>query len=830
MPSAYTWPQKVRRYQIICPLQRILVAKHEAQIDWNKQRIQSPETLDQHIREVMLPTLHSWISKDHPESHYCKTINLPRILGTAGPLAMQARQIADIEGSEAATEFLLSHINQHKKEQFDAWWNYVTKENPLYTRHPAFQYLVLRRVFESSTAKQTRAPLALDPHALAKLFDHMARGEVAPNVRLLPLLSQIMAFGTPTEKRPIRLGSDCNWVAITSRDNNAAARLAALSQKSGWCVASVSMAESYLEHSDFHLLVQDGCAVAALRVGRQGENGHLDEPFLIEEIRGKWNQDPGRWWPQILLHIAAHNGDFFSQKNERSWRQDFGAHSARKRLMAKLAAAAESPKKLAAILRRQPALVHLLDPAWLAELKPDHGPENDSARLIVEQAWSACIRADPACYALIPLWMQDLGMRENLIKVWLEKLAAHPSIVVPETLLLDERIQTQRKAGWLEILKALPRIWERCPKEILHSLEAVEVLRPRWVAILERDVCAWEYCPQILKHDKLVLTALETAWIQYLRGNPLSWCDCPPVIQREPSVILAAEAGWSALLENQPRTWARCPPFLRSREQVKKALHAGWAQLVTRNPRAYPKCPPSARKIPVVLAGLKSGWIALLKRDPVEWTHCPQFMLRRTAVIKALEDGWGHLLARNPRAWNQCPAKFLSRGSVKMTLVSAWIQLLRTAPTSFSALPPALESLPEIQAARREGWMRRIAQDPKAWALCSESLRQDAEIYEAMVAGWVQILPTDPQAGKQLPLDLGSNPKIQEALRSGWMDLLRRAPRAWVACPPELRTVPDLTTALKQGWSALLQTGRATVAHLPCELRSDPSVAAALLI
>jgi hypothetical protein len=827
MPAEYNWPQKVRRYQITCPFQRILVAKYEAQIEWNKRRIQSPEALDAHIREVMLPKLQSWISPDHPESHYCKTVNLSRMLANPAPHIAEAQRIAEQKGEDAARAFLLAHINNQKKEQFDAWWDYVTRENPLYSRHPAFQYLLLRPVFESSTAKHTRSPLALDRQALAQLFDHMASGEIAPAARLLPLLGQIMAFGRTTEKNPVRFGSNCDWVIITSKDDNAAARVAALSQKSGWCVASVSMAESYLKSSDFHLLVESGRAVAALRFSGERENIPQNVPFLVEEIRGKWNRDLGPWWPWILLHIAAHDGEFFSRKKMLLW-LDFGAHSAQRRLQAQVATAAKTPKKLASLLRKQPSLVHLLPPARLAELDPDQGPEHDPVRLIVEQAWAACLRADPACYPLLPRWMQDSEMRENLIQVWLAKLAAHPLMRVPESLCSDERIQTRLKAVWLGVLKTSPRIWTRCPQEILQSREAFEVLRPRWAAILERDVWAWKSCPDFLRQDEVVLSALETAWIHCLRKDPLLWVDCPPLIQKNPATISAAESGWCALLRLQPRSWIQCPPFLRSREHIKKSLHAGWAQLLTRDPRAYPNCPPSAKKLPVVLSGLQSGWVTLLKRNPADWNYCPEFILRRTPVMEALEEGWCSRLARNPRAWTECPARILSRRAVKMTLATAWLGLLRTAPTSWAALPPALKSLPEIQAAHKAGWILRLAHDPKAWNLCPESLRQDPELHESMVSGWLQILPADPQAGKHMPPDLGSNPKIEEALRRSWIDLLHRAPRAWAACPADLRSQPAICTARKLGWITLLKNSPQSFFHLPMELRSDPEIVPAV--
>ena len=57
------WPNKVLRYKITCPIQRMLVVKYEGQIDWDGrrhgQRIESGKALDAHVREVMLPAIRS---------------------------------------------------------------------------------------------------------------------------------------------------------------------------------------------------------------------------------------------------------------------------------------------------------------------------------------------------------------------------------------------------------------------------------------------------------------------------------------------------------------------------------------------------------------------------------------------------------------------------------------------------------------------------------------------------------------------------------------------------------------------------------------------------
>lgn len=80
--ASYKWPSKVLRYKITCPFQRMLVVKHEAQIDWDGQihrtRIESVQALDDHIKEVMLPAIQRWIDPADEKSHYCRQIDLEK--------------------------------------------------------------------------------------------------------------------------------------------------------------------------------------------------------------------------------------------------------------------------------------------------------------------------------------------------------------------------------------------------------------------------------------------------------------------------------------------------------------------------------------------------------------------------------------------------------------------------------------------------------------------------------------------------------------------------------------------------------------------------------
>lgn len=64
---SYIWDRKVLRFQITFPFQRPLIVKHEGQIDWSGQRIESSGVLDHYMSDDMLSSLKVWITKPSQE-------------------------------------------------------------------------------------------------------------------------------------------------------------------------------------------------------------------------------------------------------------------------------------------------------------------------------------------------------------------------------------------------------------------------------------------------------------------------------------------------------------------------------------------------------------------------------------------------------------------------------------------------------------------------------------------------------------------------------------------------------------------------------------------
>ncbi|MCX6839779.1 MAG: hypothetical protein NTX35_18510 [Verrucomicrobia bacterium] len=761
--SQYKWPSKVLRYKISCPFQRMLVVKHEAQIDWSRHRIESAEALDSFLREVMLPGLKDCITPDHPKSHYCKSIHLERMLANPAQHINQAKQIRQCDGDEAARQFLLGHINQHKKEHFEGWWRYLMEENPLYAQHPAFQYLVLRPVLESSTAKDTRAPLPVDAEALAHLFERMQTGRVAPGTKLLSLLSEIMAFGANLAgdgKRP-SFGTDCRWVVVKKDDANAANRVAALSQGSGWCVASSRMAAFYLRSSDFHLLLEGGRAKVALRFSG----------YKAVEVQGQGNGDPGPWWPRILLYCAARGAQV-------SYRQDVARQQA-KSIRRELGATQKTAKQLGDLLKAQPAKVHLLaiSEEW-----------DDASRLVVKEAWLACVRADPLCGGLLPDWMEnDPAVKETTLEAWVALVRSDPLSYAARrgTLAQDPRILAALKIGWM--------------------------------ALLKHDVTQWNQCPDFLKKDEEIIHARKIGWIKVLKRRSSMWNQCPDLLKKDEEVISALKNGWIKVLKRERYMWERCPSFLKKDLEIIQALKVGWIHFYKEGRRTWgwPEFPEILLHDVEMIESCKAIWIEHLKNDITQWKwrECPDFLMQDLEIINAHKIAWESDLESRFTDWNHCPGflwqEFSQDAEFMQKFQEDVIIRIQDNVNLWNQCPGFLKKNNHVIQTLRIGWMERLKHNATdlQWNECPEFLKEDfrknREFIQIVRTNWIELLQSEATLWNQCPdfiqQELKQDYSFISAFKNGWIERLKLDVDQWSLCPEILREQAEVKNAFVQG-------------------------------
>ena len=794
--TSYKWPSKVLRYKITCPFQRMLVVKHEAQIDWDGQRhgtrIESTQALDAHIRDVMLPALHRWMDPGDEKSHYCRQIDLEKMLANPAPHIQEARDLGRREGGEASRRFLLDHINRQKKEQFESWWDYVMKGNPAYRKHPAFQYLILRPVLESSNAKTTRSPLPVNAEALALVCDRIKAGRVDPRrTKLVQLLARFMAFGNLADEEKPQFGTDCRWVVIKRSDYNAAERVAALSQGSGWCVASSSMADSYLRSSDFHLLVEDGRARVALRLtGGQAV-----------EVEGKNNGDPGPWWPRILLYLAA-RGTSIGHR----WEQEAPE---RRRIRKELAdAALQGTQRLREILKEQPAKVHLLD-SIVAQ-------EDEAAQLVVREAWIACVRADPVCGGLLPDWMEvDAEVKRAIEEGWVSLLVDDPMTFhrMPADMVKLPAIVEALRIGWIGRLQKFPSGWRRCPRFLKADEAVVQAFRIGWIERLEKSPDEWKQCPKFLQADTRFVQACKTAWIGRLENFPSDWKQFPEFLKADAGFVQACKTAWIWRLEKSPSDWTQCPEYLQADSAVVQACRTGWVGQLMNHPLSWQDCPEFLQQElqhdTQIVQKLTTGWGRSIEYTPDEWSKCPGFLQADVAIVQARRTGWIRKLGMHPSTWHECPDFLQADVAIVQARKKGWIRRLETQPSIWHECPDFLQADPAVALARRAGWIRELELYPHTWHRCPDFLQLDAELVQARKTGLIRGVAKDPTTWSLIPErlqpDLQKDATVLQMLRSGWIELLEKNPDTWSECPGFLRAHTEIVQARKAGWIAWLE-------------------------
>ncbi len=798
MPQA-KWPNKVLRYKITCPIQRMLVVKYEGQIDWDGrrhgQRIESGKALDAHVREVMLPAIRRWMDPDAVGNHYCKRLDLDKMLANPAMHIQEARLIRLHEGDESARRFLLDHINQQKQHHFEAWWDYLTRENPVYRGHPAFQYLVLRPVLESSNAKTTRSPLPVHAEAIAHVWDRIRSGGIDVRCnRLLNLLSDHMAFGNGGKTDGQGSNTTCRWVLIQRDEDDAASRLAALSQGSGWCVASRDMAEYYLEDSDFHLLLEGTRPKVALQL-----IGHE-----ASELQGKNNEDPGAWWPHILLFARArgirilHRGD----QAEREFQ------SIRTEVAGALRLGAGS---LGELLKEQPAKVHLLD--------AQAGHENEDVKWVVREAWVACIRTDPWCAELLPDWIES-----------------------------DEAVKRATIDALAIYLEADPRRMQDVPKAKAFLPEIIEAHRRGWIHRLVQDPMQWAQTPRVLKSKADVVEACKNGWMKLLQREPLEWSRCPRFVLKDPRMILTLKKAWLTLLQHEPDRWKEFQRMAGFEEAGSKADPTRWLAFFAHEDRSYSPaeklkcCPPFLQQDPEVHLELKFCWIALLEVEPTFWDQCPIGLLSDPEVLVVLQAAWIKRLRqdtsqRDHRSWRELLAHpvgqrfwshefFLQNAEVTSALKGDWQLLLRDQPLLWEVCPETILQDLEVIQALKTGCLDLIRDQPLQWGLCPDFLQQDADLRDYLKSYWLPCLQdeVEPWLQARCPDFILQDAEAIHLIRASWIKRLRQEPWKWRRCPEFLRYDPELVqvwllsqkpTTRALSIRRLMETGRVKTEDLP---------------
>jgi hypothetical protein len=293
--NSYRWPTKIKKFGILNPILKFFIALYENEIPWQVE-VNDEDTLVNHIKTVMLPNFieqlefpnqiesrkkHLYITKKHISLSYLERI---LIVENNDPDIKKISKIKDNKGNDYALEALIILINKRKKLAFEKWVKLLEGN---YSHDPAFRFILMRLIFESS-GYGTRQPLK-DP--VKDIISLMYRGMKLG--ALLPSHSIIDAYN-------FNFNFKDGWIYIDSGIENLH-KLMRYANNSGWCIGQKKHATLYLRSNCFFILYSNNEPVVALRMSKG-----LDK---VIECRGRHNSVPEKWFSKIWLFLKTLNSD-----------------------------------------------------------------------------------------------------------------------------------------------------------------------------------------------------------------------------------------------------------------------------------------------------------------------------------------------------------------------------------------------------------------------------------------------------------------------------------------------------------------------------------------
>ncbi len=262
--SQYKFPNKVRKFNIAKPSLMIFISKYENHIPWNSG-INSESSIENYISSVLLPELYKACNikttKNLKKSYFIEPCHVTLNSHADGiPTYNQVEikhlnELLQNQNESAAKGYLASIVNTRKNKAFNSWINTLKKG---YSQDPAFIYMMLRSVFDTTPYGSRRVLAAPDIDVIEWLHLKINRRVFNPQDSLSKSYFLKKSFGNG---KNIQNG----WQYVSMGVHNAS-KLSAAARGSGWCIASGYAAKLYLEDFSFYILRRFGKPVVALRV------------------------------------------------------------------------------------------------------------------------------------------------------------------------------------------------------------------------------------------------------------------------------------------------------------------------------------------------------------------------------------------------------------------------------------------------------------------------------------------------------------------------------------------------------------------------------------
>ena len=667
------WPTKLQKFGIEDRFLRVLVTKYENEIPWQTE-VRDEASLQLFVVERMLPRLlervayppmpgvkHHFVAASH--------VDLELALTTDQELDRDdieiIRLIRDEDGTAAAVKALVEVINTRKARRFQEWIDFLADHYP---GQGAFHLLLMRPLFDMAGRGSRRTVVPPVKAVVDWLIRRIDQGRFTPAEHVGRTYCWKLGAGGQ------RLVVD-GWQYIAPGVENAP-QLSAAACGSGWCVASLEWAESYLRSNCFYVLRSAGSPVVALRADSPGKT--------VVECQGRGNSSPTGWYAEIDLFVrsqglsyrtwrddevaagVAQEGDFREKHNDwwserlRYWpfaawlapdhiRQQFGELSSD-------AIGAYLPFPCFGELSRQAGLsMSAKDWAAVVEIEPrrfEDVPTKHREQEVVREAclkgWRYLVTDDELTLAEIPLIPDFVradadmnGLIERTFKEVVGQFVRRPPRNAEERLnrfdLSSVLPPTENESMGLAVERALNVLLnnddgdfsdERFPEFLTTRVDFRQIRRRAWQEALAAHPPLWFALPEDLKGEvdfqpfdtDNVRVDIE-AWVQKVEASP--WIltqqkGVPKTVRLHRRILEAYRDGWLPYLRSHPyRIW------------VKRGLYR----------RVYMSY--GLLSVPAVVDALTAGWKERCATAHTDWKRASNRMQAMPIMQVAILRGMG---------------------------------------------------------------------------------------------------------------------------------------------------------------------------------------------
>lgn len=199
--------RKIKDYEITDPFLKLLITSNENAIAWNghtedlvdengqpildengeqkvvEYEIENQDDINKYVKDILIQELKDRCNPQKEKNNYVKNIDMKKMRGFIdegiNPEFDEAYNIF-LENPTEGTQRYLALINGQKKAVFDTWIEFFAG-NDDYQRQPAFIYLFLSKIVNSSTKGHIKPPPSCNPMVVEKmriaLLEHKTKYE-----------------------------------------------------------------------------------------------------------------------------------------------------------------------------------------------------------------------------------------------------------------------------------------------------------------------------------------------------------------------------------------------------------------------------------------------------------------------------------------------------------------------------------------------------------------------------------------------------------------------------------------------------------------------------